>query len=93
MTKEELTKKVAEKSGISESEALTIINAFTDQIKEQLARGEKVTIAGFGTFVLSERKAKTFINPKTGNSHDIPQRVLPHFKPSGGFKKSFRKEV
>jgi DNA-binding protein HU-beta len=92
MTKEELTKKVSEKSGITESEALTIINAFTDQIKEQLSRGEKVTIGGFGTFVLSERKAKTFVNPKTGNSHDIPKRMLPQFKPAGNFKKSFRKE-
>jgi len=90
MTKEELVKKVAEKSGISENEALAVINVFTDQIKERLSKGEKVNITGFGTFVLSERKAKTFINPKTGNSHDIPERVLPHFKPSGGFKKSFR---
>jgi DNA-binding protein HU-beta len=93
MTKEELVKKVAEKSGIDENEALTIINAFTDQIKDQLSKGEKVSIAGFGTFVLSQRKAKTFVNPKTGTSHDIPDRVLPHFKASGDFKKNIRKEI
>ena len=90
MTKEELISKVAAESGINEDESEIIINAFTDQIKEQLARGEKVTISGFGTFVLSHRKPKTFINPKTGEKHELPERKLPHFKAGSEFKKSIR---
>lgn len=90
MTQEELISQIADKSGISEDEAQKIINAFTDEIKEQLRRGEKVTISGFGTFILSQHKAKSFINPKTGEKQEIPDRVFPHFKAGGDFKKSIR---
>ena len=90
MTKEQLISKVAAEANISEDEAQVIINAFTDQIKEQLIRGEKVTISGFGTFVLSHRKARTFVNPKTGEKHELPERKLPHFKAGAEFKKSIR---
>ena len=91
MTKDELISKVAERSGISQQDAEAVINAFTEEIKQQLINGEKVTISGFGTFVLSQRKAKTFVNPKTGLKHDLPERNLPHFKADGDFKKNIRK--
>ena len=91
MTKEELISKVAERSGISLQEAESVINAFTEEIKQQLINGEKVTISGFGTFILSARKAKTFINPATGEKHDLPERKLPRFKAGGDFKKTIRK--
>lgn len=90
MTKEELVKATAEKSGIKESEAEKIINAFTEEIKKQLASGEKVTITGFGTFVLSKRGAKTFKNPTNGQNFNIPERSFPHFKPAGELKKTIR---
>ncbi len=90
MTQEELISQVANKSGITEEEAQKVINAFTDEIKVQLRRGEKVTISGFGTFVLSQHKAKSFVNPKTGQTQEIPDRVFPHFKAGGNFKKSIR---
>lgn len=91
MTKDELISNVAERSGISQQEAEAVINAFTGEIKQQLINGEKVTISGFGTFVLSERKAKTFVNPKTGEKHDIAERKLPHFRAGGDFKKNIRR--
>lgn len=91
VTKEELIAKVAEKSNISIDEADRVINAFTEQIKEQLGRGEKVTITGFGAFVLSKRGAKVFTNPKTGKKSDLPERTLPHFKAGGNFKKTLQK--
>ena len=54
MTKEELIKAVAEKSGLSTTDVQSVINAFTEQIKKQLSKGEKVDISGFGTFILSK---------------------------------------
>lgn len=91
MTKDELIAKVAEKSNITVDEADKVINAFTEQIKEQLSRGEKVTITGFGAFVLSKRGPKIFTNPKTGKKMELPERTLPHFKAGGDFKKNLRK--
>ena len=80
MEKTELIKEASSKSGVNEEEVGKILDSFTDSIKQGLVRGEKVTIAGFGTFSLSKRKAQTFLNPKTKQVHDIPERVLPHFK-------------
>ena len=91
MTKEELVTQVAGESKITKDEALKIIDAFTAQIKEQLSRGEKVNITGFGSFVISKRGPKIFTNPKTGQKTDLPERALPHFKAGVDFKKSLRK--
>lgn len=90
MTKDELIKAVAIDSNISEDEASKVIDGFTAQIKEQLSRGEKVTIAGFGSFTLSKRGPKTFTNPKTGAVSDLPERSLPHFKANVNFKKDLQ---
>ena len=54
MTKEELIKAVAEKSKLSVEEVEKVLNAFSSQIKEHLNKGEKITITGFGTFILSK---------------------------------------
>ena len=80
MEKNELIAQVAQKTGINEEETAKILDAFTTSIKLGLIRGEKVTIAGFGTFSLSARKALTFTNPKTKQIHEIPERAVPHFK-------------
>jgi len=91
MTKDELIAKVAEKSQISVDKADKIISAFTEEIKNQLARGEKVTIPGFGAFILSKRGPKTFVNPKTGIKTELPERNLAHFKAGGNFKKTLQR--
>jgi DNA-binding protein HU-beta len=90
MTKQELVKALSQKTNITEIQAIAVIDAFIDQIKEQLSQGEKVTISGFGSFVLSQHKAKTFVNPKTGIAHELPERVLPHFKAGGVFRRMIK---
>ena len=91
MTKDELIAKVAQKSEISVKEAESIINAFTTEIKQQLVKGEKVTIPGFGAFMLSKRGPRTFVNPRNGQTSQLPERNLPHFKAGPLFKKNLRK--
>ena len=58
MIKEELVKKIAEKSGFPEGEVNQVVDAFTEQIKSQLAKGEKIKIDGFGSFVLTKHADK-----------------------------------
>ena len=90
MTKDELVQAIAQKSGITPEQTSSVINAFTEQIKGELSAGGKVTISGFGTFVISKRKAKTFVNPKTGQTHELPERVLPHFRAGDNLQKNIR---
>lgn len=92
MNKDELVKSLANKTNITEDQSLAVINAFVDEIKKQLSSGEKVTIAGFGTFVLSKRGPKEFVNPKTGKTHSLPERYLPHFKAGDGLQKNLKSE-
>ncbi len=82
MEKPELVSAISKNTGISEDQTTKIVDAFVETIKEGLLRGEKVTISGFGTFLLSKRKAKTFLNPKTKKLHAIPEKFLPHFRAS-----------
>lgn len=58
MTKEELIDKIAEEAKVAELDVAAVINAFIDQIKEKLDRGEKVEIPGFGSFALSDEEKK-----------------------------------
>lgn len=90
MEKEELIVQVAKKAEIVEAEATRIVDAFTASIKEGLVRGEKVTIAGFGTFSLAKRKGLTFTNPKTNKVHEIPERVVPYFKEGATLKETIK---
>ncbi len=87
MEQSELVTEVSKQTGISEGETEKILDSFVETIKEGLTRGEKVTIAGFGTFSLAKRKAREFVNPKTQKIHNIPEKVLPFFKAGTNFKK------
>lgn len=92
MNKEELIEKLTKRCKVTSAETADIVNIFLAEIRNSLVRGEKVVLTGFGTFSLSERKAKIFVNPRTGQEHQLPERVWPHFKASGDFKKSVREE-
>lgn len=91
MEQQELISEVAKESGISEEEASKIIEVFIETIKEGLSRGEKVTISGFGTFSLAKRKAREFLNPKTRQVHNIPEKNMPFFKAGRNFRNSITK--
>ena len=87
MEKTDLIKAVSQETGISDDETTKILDAFVNTIKEGLSRGERVTIAGFGTFTLAKRKARDFLNPKTGQVHNIPEKKIPFFKAGRNFRK------
>lgn len=90
MNKAELIAALAEQTGISKKDADASVNAFVEIIQKELKKGEKVAIAGFGTFDVSTRKAREGRNPHTGESIKIPASKSPKFKPGKTFKDMFK---
>ena len=87
MNKEILVKTVAGNiEGATKKDIEVVVNEVFDTIKNTLASGEKVAIAGFGTFEAVERAARTGRNPKDGSTIQIPASKAPKFKASKNFK-------
>ncbi len=84
MNKGELTDSIAKKAELTKADAGRALNAFLDTVQEQLKKGDKVTIPGFGTFSVSERSARTGRNPQTGAAIKIKARNVAKFKAGKG---------
>ena len=74
MNKTELIAVVAEKAELSKKDAEKAIKAFTDAVSEELVKGGKIQLVGFGTFEVAERAAREGRNPKTGETMPIADR-------------------
>lgn len=81
MNKTEFVASLAEKAGLSKADALKAVNAFADVVLEQAKAGEKISLVGFGTFSVTERAARTGINPQTKKKIEIPASKAIKFKP------------
>ena len=88
MNKAELITAMAEVSGVSKKDTEAVLKAFTDVIAEELKKGEKVQLVGFGTFEVSERAARTGRNPQTGAEMTIAASKAPKFKAGKALKDS-----
>lgn len=86
MNKTELIAAVAEKAEISKKDAEKAVKAFTDVVAEELVKGEKVQLVGFGTFEVSERAAREGRNPKSGEIMTIAASKTPKFKAGKALK-------
>lgn len=86
MNKAELIAAVAEKSELSKKDAEKAVKALTDVISEELVKGEKIQLVGFGTFEVSERAAREGRNPKSGEVMSIPASKSPKFKAGKALK-------
>ncbi|HHV56101.1 MAG TPA: HU family DNA-binding protein [Firmicutes bacterium] len=80
MNKSDLVAKVAEKTNITKKQAADVVDAVFDSISEALSSGDKVTLVGFGTFEVRERKARAGVNPATRKPITIPASRVPAFK-------------
>ena len=80
MNKTELVAAVAEKAGMTKKDAERVVNATIDTIIQNLIKGEKVQISGFGNFEVKVREARVGRNPRTKESIEIPATRLPVFK-------------
>jgi len=86
LNKGELKDAVAEAAGLSGADAERALDAVLDTITKTVAKGEKVTIPGFGTFEARERSARTGRNPQTGAEIQIAATTVPGFKAGAKFK-------
>ena len=86
MNKTELIAAVAEKAELSKKDAEKAIKAFTDTVSEELVKGGKIQLVGFGTFEVSERAAREGRNPKTGETMPIAASKTRKFKAGKALK-------
>ena len=86
MNKMELVAAVAEQAEISKKYAEEAVKAFTDVIADELKKGGKVQLVGFGTFEVSERAAREGRNPQSGKMMQIPASKAPKFKAGKALK-------
>ena len=89
MNKKELIDSIAQKTGVTNVDADKVLSAYEETILETLKKGERVTIVGFGTFTVSDRKERKGRNPKTGEEMVIPAKKMPKFVVGKSFKESF----
>lgn len=88
MTKVELIAAVAAEAGLSKKDAEKAVNAFVGTVTESLKKGDKVSLVGFGTFEMRERRARTGHNPQTKEPMTIPASKVPAFKAGKSLKES-----
>ena len=91
MNKSDLIGAAAQQSGLPQKDAERCINAALDTITAALVRGDKVQLSGFGTFEVSQRKARVGRNPRTRETVQIPATKVPAFKPSQSLKDNVAK--
>ena len=89
MNKAELVEEVADQTRLTKKASKEAIDAVISAITDSLAREERVTLVGFGTFQVRERKARRGRNPRTGEEIHIPANMIPKFKAG----KSLREKV
>ncbi len=86
MNKEELVQEVAKKASVTQREAVEVLNALVETVQKTVAKGEKVTLVGFGTFERRERAARNGRNPQTGKEIKIEAKKVPAFSAGKKFK-------
>jgi len=85
MTKADIVGYISKETGIDKTTALTVVEAFMDQVKNALASEENVYLRGFGSFILKKRAQKTARNITQNTTMIIPEHNIPAFKPAKVF--------
>jgi DNA-binding protein HU-beta len=86
VTKSDLVQVAAKAGNLSRSAAGEAVNAVFDAIVNNVAKGKRVTVVGFGTFLPRRRKARAGRSPGTGKEIRIPSKTIPAFAAGQGFK-------
>lgn len=80
MNKAGLVEAVSDKTGITKKKTGNVVDAVTKTITDTLSQGEKITLVGFGTFQVRQRRARKGINPQTKEALTIPAKKVLKFK-------------
>ena len=79
MNKAELVEEVADQTGLTKKVSREAVDAIISAVTDSLVREERVTLVGFGTFQVLERKARRGVNPQTREAINIPAKKVPKF--------------
>jgi DNA-binding protein HU-beta len=88
VNKASLVSEVVKRTDLARSEAARVVDAVIQVIREQVARGQRVSLSGFGTFERVRRNARTGRNPHTREAVSIPARNAPVFRPGAVFREA-----
>lgn len=86
MNKQQLVKEMSQKAGLTKTDTEKVLTAFIDTVQEELIKGEKVQLVGFGTFEVVKRAAREGRNPQTGGTILIKESKAPKFKAGKSLK-------
>ncbi len=90
MTKDQIIEAVSAKCGLSKRQTDEVLESILDSITNALQKNDKVVFTGFGAFVISNRKARQGVNPKTGAKIQIPAMKVPKFRAGKALKEAVR---
>ncbi|MBE6309949.1 MAG: HU family DNA-binding protein [Bacteroidales bacterium] len=90
MNKTELVNAIAEKANLSKVQAKAALDASLETVAEELAKGEKVALIGFGTYSVIEKAERTGINPATKEKITIPAKKVVKFKAGAELEKAVK---
>ena len=92
MNKGHLVDRIANSTKCSKTQAAAAIDTLADSVTAALKKGERVTLVGFGTFSVSQRKARNGRNPQTGSLIKIAARKVAKFTPGIDLKKAVNRK-
>ncbi|HMN19356.1 MAG TPA: HU family DNA-binding protein [Candidatus Moranbacteria bacterium] len=90
MNKDALVDAISAKTDLSKKDVETVIEMLTETITEEIRKGNKVTLTGFGTFRVSSRAAREGINPQTKERIQIPAMSVPKFTAGKALKEAVK---
>ena len=93
MTKAEIVSDIADKTGLEKVEIQAVVEAFMNEVKDSLAKGENVYLRGFGSFIVKRRAEKTGRNISKNTTIVIPAHNIPAFKPAKTFVEKVKSSV
>ena len=88
MNKNDLVSKVSDETGLSKSDSAKAVDSVIETITSELKSGGDVRLVGFGTFLVTKRKATTGRNPQTGAEIQFPAANVPKFRAGNSLKES-----
>lgn len=90
MTKQRLIETLSEETKMNKRQVELFLSTFVNIVERTVAKGEKVSVTGFGTFDLGKRAARRGVNPQTGAEIQIPEMPMPRFRAGKRLKETIR---
>ena len=90
MTKIELVREIAAKTGLENKDVLVIVESLMQTIKASMSEGEEVFLRGFGSFIIKHRADKTARNISKNTTVIIPAHDIPSFRPAREFMEKLK---